>query len=264
MIRIGALISGGGTNLAAVMRACEAGQIDGTVSFVGSDNPQAAGLEKARAAGIPTFVVDYRTIIRQCRQAPKERRLPDDFDLTSVHRKTTLFKGHIPPEEARAFLSCRAVAEHRLLAEMAAYPFDLLILAGFMRQLTPYFIDRVNIDPTRPRIMNIHPALLPAFPGVDGYGDTFRYGCKIGGCTVHFIDYGEDTGPIIGQRAFEILADDTVETVRQKGLRLEWQLYPECVQLFAENRLEVKRRLFTLEDGSQRERMIVVVRRPLA
>ena len=82
--------------------------------------------------------------------------------------------------------------------------FDLLVLAGFMRNLSPYFIDRVNAARHRlPRIMNIHPALLPAFPGM--LTDTeihFRYGCKVGGCTVHFIDYGEDTGPIIGQRAF--------------------------------------------------------------
>jgi len=150
------------------------------------------------------------------------------------------------------------VAERRLLEQMAAYPFDLLILAGFMRNLTPYFIDRVNTDPEHPRIMNIHPALLPSFPGVDGYGDTVRYGCKIGGCTVHFIDYGEDSGPIIGQRAFEILPEDTVDSVRQKGLRLEWQLYPECIQLFAENRLRLKKALYTLDGGRQIERTIVV------
>ncbi|MFO7989326.1 MAG: formyltransferase family protein, partial [Desulfotignum sp.] len=82
------------------------------------------------------------------------------------------------------------------------------------------------------RIMNIHPALLPAFPGTDGYGDTFRYGCKIGGCTVHFIDYGEDTGPIIGQKAFEIEDTDTLEDVKRKGLEKEWELYPECIKKF--------------------------------
>ena len=88
--------------------------------------------------------------------------------------------------------------------------------------------------------MNIHPALLPAFPGTDGYGDTFRYGCKVGGCTVHFIDYGEDSGPIIGQRAFQIEDDDTIETIRKKGLELEWQLYPECIQKFAEKLIQQK------------------------
>jgi phosphoribosylglycinamide formyltransferase-1 len=110
---------------------------------------------------------------------------------------------------------------------------DLLVLAGFMRNLTPYFIDRFNTDPDNPRIMNIHPAILPSFPGVDGYGDTFRYGCKVGGCTVHFIDYGEDSGPIIGQRAFPILETDTLDDVKRKGLEQEWQLYPQCIQDFA-------------------------------
>ena len=73
---------------------------------------------------------------------------------------------------------------------------------------------------------------------MDGYGDTFRYGCKVGGCTVHFIDYGEDSGPIIGQMSFAITPEDSLESVREKGLALEWQLYPACIQLFAEGRPE--------------------------
>jgi len=153
----------------------------------------------------------------------------------------------------------RAIAERKLLNQMASYPFDLLILAGFLRNLTPYFIDRVNTDSEHPRIMNIHPALLPAFPGTDGYGDTFRYGCKIGGCTVHFIDYGEDSGPIIGQRSFPIEPDDTLDTVKKKGLELEWQLYPQCIQLFAENRLKVVRKTYSLENGKTSERRSVEI-----
>jgi phosphoribosylglycinamide formyltransferase-1 len=144
-----------------------------------------------------------------------------------------------------------------LLKEMAAYPFDLLVLAGFMRVLTPYFIDRVNIDASRPRIMNIHPALLPSFPGVDGYGDTYRYGCKVAGCTVHFVDYGEDTGPIIGQKAFEIQPEDTLAIVREKGLKLEWELYPACIALFAEDRLRVVSKTYTLQDGTEFKRRLV-------
>ena len=143
------------------------------------------------------------------------------------------------------------MAEAALLREMNPDSFDLLVLAGFMRVLTPYFIDRVNTDPSRPRIMNIHPALLPSFPGVDGYGDTFRYGCKVAGCTVHFVDYGEDTGPIIGQKAFEIMPDDTIEAVRKRGLKLEWELYTACIQLFAEGRLNVVTKTYTLEEVGQ-------------
>jgi phosphoribosylglycinamide formyltransferase-1 len=105
--------------------------------------------------------------------------------------------------------------------------------------------------------MNIHPALLPAFPGIDGYGDTFRYGCKIGGCTVHFVDYGEDSGPIIGQKAYEILEDDTLASVREKGLKLEWELYPECVKMFAEDRLKKVRKTYSLKDGEKMHRTVV-------
>ena len=116
-----------------------------------------------------------------------------------------------------------------------SYDMDLLVLAGFMRVFTPYFIDRINTESKQYRIMNIHPALLPSFPGTDGYGDTFAYGCKIGGCTVHYIDYGEDTGPIIGQKAFEINDDDTLDDVKRNGLIKEWELYPLCIQKYAES-----------------------------
>jgi phosphoribosylglycinamide formyltransferase-1 len=157
------------------------------------------------------------------------------------------------------FIETRAIAEARLLDHMKPYPFDLLVLAGFMRNLTPYFIDRVNITPGHPRIMNIHPALLPAFPGTDGYGETFRYGCKVGGCTVHFIDYGEDSGPIIGQKSFAITETDTLDTIRQKGLALEYQLFPECIQLFAEDRLATVTMTYTDERGNLRQRSIVKI-----
>jgi phosphoribosylglycinamide formyltransferase-1 len=110
--------------------------------------------------------------------------------------------------------------------------------------------------------MNIHPALLPAFPGVDGYGDTFRYGCKVGGSTVHFIDYGEDTGPIIGQRVFPITPDDTIDSIRKRGLKLEWELYSECIRLFAEGRLKTDRKTFTLDNGQKIRRTVVEILSP--
>ena len=153
----------------------------------------------------------------------------------------------------------RAIAEARLLDAMQPYPFDLLVLAGFMRNLTPYFIDRVNTEPNQPRIMNIHPALLPAFAGLDGYGDTFRYGCKVGGCTVHFIDYGEDTGPIIGQRAFQIRPEDTIDSIREKGLKLEWELYSECIQLFAAGHIETVKTDFALQGGEKVSKTVVKI-----
>jgi len=229
--KIGTLISGGGTNLQAIIDACRDGRIPAKIMFTGSDTPGVRGLDRAKQAGIATFVVDYQQIINACRDngiAPDD--LPDDFNLAEVTDKQKL----MDPADDRTpfFLESRAMAEKKLLAHILPYDIDLLVLAGFMRVLTPYFIDRINTVSGQHRIMNIHPALLPAFPGTDGYGDTFRYGCKIGGCTVHFIDYGEDTGPIIGQKAFEIEDTDTLEDVKRKGLEKEWELYPECIKKF--------------------------------
>jgi phosphoribosylglycinamide formyltransferase-1 len=90
--------------------------------------------------------------------------------------------------------------------------------------------------------MNIHPALLPAFPGTDGYGDTWRYGCAIGGCTVHFVDYGEDTGPIIDQAVVSVRGD-SLEKFKERGLDAEHELYPRCIQWFAQGRLKVVERI---------------------
>jgi phosphoribosylglycinamide formyltransferase-1 len=258
-IRVGALISGGGTNLQAIIDACRTGAIDAEVVFVGSDNPAAKGLERARRHGISDFVVDYAAAIRACRQDPGSVRPPEDFHLEDVRAKQAIFPPSTDRQRVDAYLVSRAVAEARLLMAMPPDSFDLLVLAGFMRNLTPYIIDRVNTDRTRPRIMNIHPALLPAFPGTDGYGDTFRYGCKVAGCTVHFVDYGEDSGPIIGQRAFAVHEEDTLETLRQRGLELEWQLYPECIQLFAEGRLKTVRMRYERPGSAVFERTVVQV-----
>ena len=258
-IRIGVLISGSGSNLQAVIDSCETGKISGEMIFVGSDNPQADGLKRAAKHRIPSFAVDYVSIIQRFKKGPPKRRLPDDFDLDDILAKQSLFGCQNDARKVNFFLCTRAIAEQKLLNEMKRYPFDLLVLAGFMRNLTPYFIDRVNLDRTCPRIMNIHPALLPAFPGIDGYGDTFRYGCKVGGCTVHFIDYGEDTGAIIGQRTFSISSDDTLDSVRKKGLQLEWELYPECIQLFAEGRLKTVKKIFALNSGKKAQRTIVEI-----
>jgi len=236
-INIGALISGTGTNLEAIIKACEKNKINGKVIFVGSDNPKAKGLEKAAKHDIPTFFVDYGQIIKQIKNAPTAIKVPEDFDFDEIWAKQKFFLGKTADEKQRFFIISRVIAESELLKIISAYSFDLIILAGFMRKLTPYFINHINTDLNEPRIMNIHPALLPSFPGTDGYGDTFRYGCKVGGCTVHFVDYGEDSGEIIGQKAFPILAHDTLDSVKQKGLELEWELYEECIQLFAQSRL---------------------------
>lgn len=260
-IRVGVLVSGSGTNLQAIIDASKSNRIDARVVFAGSDSPESYGIKKAQQQGIPTFVVDYQAIIKEAREKSLEGLVPEDFDLETCLQQTgqDLSSASSDRMKAERYFCTRAIAEAAMLREMEAYPFDLLVLAGFMRMLTPYFIDRVNTDPSLPRIMNIHPALLPSFPGVDGYGDTYRYGCKVGGCTIHFVDYGEDTGPIIGQKAFEITPDDTIDTVKEKGLKLEWQLYPECIQLFAENRLHVVSKTYALENGTELKRKVVEI-----
>lgn len=242
-LRIGILISGTGSNMKAIIDACKAGKIDGEVVLVGSDNPEAKGLQYAKENDVDTFIIPYTELFRDLPKKMPEMissgKIPMDFNFFEALEKEKFLPASISWHQRLRNLCVRAIAEDQIYLEMKSYAVDLLVLAGFMRVLSQYLIDKYNIDLGKPRIMNIHPALLPAFPGTDGYGDTFQYGCKIGGCTVHFIDYGEDTGPIIGQKAYEIYPDDTLDSIKERGLKNEWILYPECIQLFAENRLKV-------------------------
>ncbi|KFO68285.1 phosphoribosylglycinamide formyltransferase [Smithella sp. SCADC] len=114
---------------------------------------------------------------------------------------------------------------------------DLVILAGFMRILTPAFLKAFSH-----KIMNIHPALLPSFPGIHGQKQAVEYGVKISGCTVHFVDEGVDTGPIIIQSAVQVLDDDTEETLAARILKKEHMIYPQAIQLFADGKIEIKGR----------------------
>ncbi|HBN25913.1 MAG TPA: phosphoribosylglycinamide formyltransferase [Desulfobacteraceae bacterium] len=256
-IRIGVLISGGGSNLQAIIDACESGRINGKIVFAGADTPDACGLERAGKHNIPTFVVDYKTIIKTCET--KQTNHYPLVDIEKIFLKQNFFSKNYDFEKKKKFILTRVAAETALLDKIKPYSFDILVLAGFMRKLTPYFIDKINSARNMPGIMNIHPALLPAFPGVDGYGDTFRYGCKVGGCTVHFVDYGEDSGPIIGQKTFTINKDDTLESIKKKGLKLEWKLYPECIKLFAEGRLKIIKKEIIAKNGEIYHRSIVEI-----
>lgn len=114
---------------------------------------------------------------------------------------------------------------------------DLVVAAGYMRLLTSYFIREY-----RNRIINIHPALLPAFPGVNAQKQAFDYGVKIAGCTTHFVDEGTDSGPIILQSAVPVLPDDTLDSLSIKILREEYKILPESVRLFCEGKLKVSGR----------------------
>jgi len=229
------LVSGGGTNLQAMIDRVESGELDARIALVVSSNPEAYGLVRARNHGIPTAVVDYRRFGKK--QLPKipERLLPDTFpDLTKRQR---IYRG-LPPAEIQDRLARLVLAELEMVSLLEPLGIDLVCLAGFMRLLSPYFIARFQGD-GQYRIMNIHPALLPAFPGEHGYADTLSYGCKIGGVTVHFVDLGEDTGPVIAQAVYPIWPGETLEAVQRRGLQLEYALYSQCIQWFARGQLDV-------------------------
>jgi phosphoribosylglycinamide formyltransferase-1 len=114
---------------------------------------------------------------------------------------------------------------------------DLVILAGFMRIITPALL---NAFPQK--IMNIHPALLPSFPGIHGQKQALDYGVKLSGCTVHFVDEGVDTGPIIIQNAVQVFDDDTEDTLAARILKEEHRVYSQAIRLFAEGKIEIKGR----------------------
>jgi len=117
---------------------------------------------------------------------------------------------------------------------------ELIVLAGYMRILSPYFIRTY-----KNKIINIHPALLPSFPGLRAQKQAVEHGVKISGCTVHFVDEGVDSGPIILQKAVEVSDDDTEESLAEKILKEEHQIYPRAIQLFSQGRLIIKgRRVF--------------------
>jgi len=194
-LRIGALASGGGSNLQSILDRCQDGSIDAEVSLVVSNNPDAGALQRANRAGVATACIDHRSYASR-----------EEFD--------------------------RAV-----VASLRAAEVDLVVLAGFMRLISDVFLEAFP-----GRIMNIHPALLPAFPGLHVQRKALEYGARFAGCTVHFVDGGVDTGPIIIQAVVPVLDDDNEETLSARILEQEHRIYPRAIQLFAEGRLQIEGR----------------------
>jgi phosphoribosylglycinamide formyltransferase 1 len=202
MLRIGVLASGSGTNLQALLDACAQRRIDGRVAVVLCNVPGAGALERAARAGVPGALKPSKGF---------EREVYD-----------------------------RAVVD--LLRE---HEVDLVCLAGYMRIITPAFLSAFGPTPaTRgcPRVMNIHPGLLPSFPGLHAQRQALAHGARVAGCTVHFVDEGTDTGPVIAQAAVPVLTDDTEETLARRVLAQEHRIYPQAVQWFAQGRLSVEGR----------------------
>lgn len=198
LLRLGVLASGTGTNLQALIDACQAGEVPAEVAVVVSNAPEAFALERARRAGVAAAVVDHREFPTQ------------------------------------------AAFETALLETVESHRVDLLCLAGFLRILSPAFVGAF-----RGRMMNIHPALLPAFGGKGMYGErvhraVLASGARVSGCTVHFVSEVPDGGPIIAQSAVPVRDDDTPATLAARIRREELRLYPLAVRLFAEGRLQVE------------------------
>jgi phosphoribosylglycinamide formyltransferase 1 len=203
VIRVGVLASGGGTNLQAILDACAARRISAEVAVVVSNLPGAGALERARQAGVATEVLPSKGVTDR-----------EAYDL-------------------------------RLVEVLRAHRVDLVCLAGYMRLVTPAFLRAFGPTPdTRgcPRVLNVHPGLLPSFPGLHAQRQCVEYGARFAGCTVHFVDEGTDTGPVIAQAVVPVLPEDGEQDLARRILEQEHRLYPQAIQWFAEGRLSVSGR----------------------
>ena len=190
-LRIGVLGSGKGSNLAAILRAINAGRLGATVSIVLSDNPTAGILDIGRGLG--------------------------------VHSEA------LPPSKFRTKLEpeIETLAAQKLQAART----DLVVLAGYMRMVKAPLIEAFAN-----RIVNIHPSLLPAFPGLEAWRQALEAKVSQTGCTVHWVDSGMDTGEIIAQSTVPVLATDTAESLHARIQTAEHELYPACLAQIAETR----------------------------
>ena len=211
--RIAVLVSGGGTNLQALIDAQNRGKIvNGLLAAVISSNPKAYALERAEKAGIPHFVVSRFVVSR--------KDYPSNQAMTQA-----------------------------LVDKLRELNIDLVVLAGFMVILTQ---EMVQAYPNA--ILNVHPALIPSFAGPGCYGlhvheKALEYGVKLSGATVHFVSEECDGGPIVSQKAVEVLPDDTPEILQRRIMeQCEWKLLPQAVSLFCQDRLRVEGRTVRVLD----------------
>ena len=144
----------------------------------------------------------------------------------------------------RREFSSRLDFDLKAVALLQAADVELVVMAGFMRILSPGFLQAYPL-----RIMNIHPSLLPSFPGTQVQQKAIDYGVKFSGCTVHFVDEGVDSGPIIIQAVVPVLEEDSAETLAARILHEEHRIYPQAIQYYAEGRIEIKGRRVHIKDG---------------
>jgi phosphoribosylglycinamide formyltransferase-1 len=194
--RVAILISGRGSNMAALIQAAVAEDFPAEIAIVVANRADAGGLERAGAAGIPAVVI-----------------------------------------ESKPFGKDRAGFEAALQAALDQHRVELICLAGFMRLFTAGFVQRWY-----GKMLNIHPSLLPSFPGLDPHGQALRAGVKISGATVHFVIPETDAGPILMQGAVAVSDHDVAETLAERVLEIEHRIYPEALRLLASDGVR-------LEDG---------------
>ena len=204
-VKLGVLLSGRGSNFQAIIDAIRAGTLQASVEIVVSNKKDALGLERAQSHGIKGMFLDPKGYAN----APDRREAYD----------------------------------HELVKILEDHGVQLVILAGYMRIVTP-----VLINAFKWRIMNIHPSLLPAFPGLEAQHQALDWGVKVSGCTVHFVTEGVDEGPIIIQAAVPVHEDDTDETLSARILEQEHRIYPEAIQMFSEGRLHIEGRRVQIRD----------------
>lgn len=200
MRKLGILLSGRGSNFLAIHRAIADGRIqDAEIAVVISNKPEAGGLEEARTRGLKASSI---------------------------------------PQEGKG-QTAREAHDARMIAALTDYGVDLVCLAGYMRIITPAFVEAFPN-----RILNIHPSLLPAFPGLEAQHQAFEYGAKVAGCTVHFVDEAVDHGVIVLQKTVPVLDEDTADTLAARILEQEHLAYPEAISLVLSGRYRIEGRRF--------------------
>jgi phosphoribosylglycinamide formyltransferase 1 len=192
--RVAILISGRGSNMAALIEAARAGDFPAEIAVVISNRADAGGLQRARAGGISALTI-----------------------------------------ESKPFGRDRAAFEAELQSALEQHKIDLICLGGFMRLFTAEFVQRWH-----GRMLNIHPSLLPSFPGLEPQAQALRAGVKISGATVHFVIPETDAGPILMQGAVAVFDDDTAESLAERILQIEHRIYPAALRLLASGEVRLE------------------------
>ena len=202
--RVAILISGRGSNMAALIEAAKASDFPAEIAVVISNRAEAGGLDRAKASGVATEII-----------------------------------------ESKPFGKDRAAFEKVLEEKLAQHRIELICLGGFMRLFTAEFVQRWY-----GRMLNIHPSLLPSFPGLDPHGQALKAGVKISGATVHFVIPETDAGPIVMQGAIPVRDDDTVDALSERILTVEHRIYPESLRLLASGKLKLEGDLCRISGGT--------------